>query len=335
MKIIILRFSSLGDILLTTPALTLIRNQYPTAEIIYVTKKKFAGALFLNNNINRVITLDKQSLKELAKEIQENSKDKIDLIIDFHNNLRTHLLTFLLKSNKIIRYKKPYLKRWLLVFFKINLFTNIKPVAWQYMQILVKIGIKPIFTKINIHTEAYPIVSNTNSFIAIAPGATWFTKAWPVDNFLEVVKKILDNTDATVVFLGGETEKPLRDLIQQFITMYKYNERVLNFIGDLTLHQTADVISKSKILLTNDSGLMHIAASFNTKIVALFLSTVPEFGFTPFCESNQFTIISSSLKCKPCNHKGLPKCPTKKFLCATNIKIDVVYTKIYEYYTNL
>ena len=333
MKILIIRFSSLGDILLTTPSLKLIRDQYPHAEITYVTKQKFSEALIFNSNIDHLQLLNKQSLFSFVKEIQPNRKDKIDIVIDFHNSLRSRILTLLLSTNKVVRFKKKYIARWLLVFLKINVLRNMPSIALQYMQVLKKLSITPKQLPVQIyHSKPDIIFPYKKLYITIAPGATWYTKTWPIEYFINLTNKILNSTQVNIVFLGGKNEISIKKIIEK---NYQNNDRVYDFIDTLNINETAYMISQSKILITNDSGLMHIASVFSTKIVALFLSTVPEFGFGPFCSPNNFTIISHSLKCKPCNHKGLNKCKTKKFECAHKITVDEVYSKVENYYKYL
>ena len=323
MKILVIRFSSLGDIILTTPCLRLLKEKYPNSKIYYAVKKKFSGILYKNPEINEVIPLtDRQGILSYSKKIR--AKEKFDLVIDLHNSLRSKILSWRIKKKKILRYKKPYLKRLLLVYLKKNLFSDQESIALSYMRELKELSIEPRVTSSMVYAKKtkktdrlLSMIDKTKSkkIIVVAPGSHWYTKTWPLDRFIEVVHGLLDKTKSSILFLGGDEEKTLgHKLEREFST----NKRVFNQIGKLSLEESAYMLSQSGLLLCNDSGLMHIASAFKIKTVVLFLSTVPEFGFVPFGDYPK-KIISKPLKCKPCNHKGLTKCPEKHFECANHI----------------
>ena len=339
MKILFIRFSSLGDIILTTPCLTLLKESFPSAEIFFATKSDFVEILKENKNIKEIICLNKkESLYSFVKKLRSHNKRKFDLVVDLHNSLRSRLICIVVAKNKVVRYKKPYLKRWLLVYRKINLLPKNFSVALQYMKTCECVGVHPRSIPPTVFYRSSPktkkilsLVQNNHKIIAIAPGSRWYTKTWPLNNFLIVTDMLLQQTDNnmnyTIIFLGSHQEKkPLSKTIENHF-LHQMNKQVFNLIGQLSLAETFYIIKISNLLLCNDSGLMHAASAFNTKILPLFLSTVPEFGFVPIgLQPND--IMSKPLQCKPCNHKGLKKCPKKHFLCAWLIQPKDVITKI-------
>ena len=333
MCILVIRFSSLGDILLTIPCVSLLREKYPKAKIIFATKQIFSTLLIGHKHIDQVSSLSKhESIFSFAKRLKND--EKFDLIVDLHNNLRSQVLRLFLSKKKTLLYKKPYFKRWLLVFFKINLFAKNESVAFRYMQSLKPLKIHPRFIQSWLPKHTFDKIpkmiteAKKNTIIAIAPGARWYTKMWPLEGFFAVTKILLaqKHEHFIVIFLGGSEEKYLSEQIEKELAD-ELEKRVYNFIGTLSLLETSSVLSYAKVLLCNDSGLMHMASMLKVKVLPLFLSTVPEFGFLPLGLSLD-NIISHSLHCKPCDHKGLKKCPQKHFRCAQLIRPEEVSQRL-------
>ena len=122
-----------------------------------------------------------------------------------------------------------------------------------------------------------------------------------------MIQAILIKTDVFILLLGGDEEKHLGCQLEEKFSD-SMNKRMFNQIGKLSLEESAYLLSKSALLLCNDSGLVHVASAFKVRTVVIFLSTIPEFGFIPFGNYPQ-KIISKELECKPCDHKGLKRCP--------------------------
>ncbi len=333
MRVLVIRFSSLGDILLTIPCVFLLREEYPKASIVFATKQTFSELLVAHNDIDQVLCLYRnESIFSFAKRL--NNDGKFDLIIDLHNSLRSQILRLFLSKKKTLIYKKPYFKRWLLVFFKINRLPQNESVAFRYMKTLQPLGIQSRFIQSSFlrqtlnKTPKVITESKKKIMIAIAPGSRWYTKMWPLEGFLTVTKTLLarKHDDSIIIFLGGSEERYLGEKIEkEFVD--ELGKRVYNFIGTLSLLETSSVLSHARVLLCNDSGLMHMASALKVRVLPLFLSTVPEFGFLPIGLSLE-DIISHPLGCKPCDHKGLKKCPQKHFHCAQLIRPEEVSQRL-------
>lgn len=320
MKILIIRFSSLGDVVLTTPLLSLIKEKYPDAQIYYLTKKNFSPILEGNHNIHRIL------LWEEVKKNKESSlyNEKFDYLLDLHNSTRSHFVKWKISYEKKAIYKKPYLKRILLVHWKKNTYKKIISVVWRYMRTLNALDIRPHYRKPQVYPdrpEAKRLTGwNMNKkSLAIAPGSKWFTKRWPEINFIDLITNFMEKyPDWQVILLGGPDErKDSKNIYKAVAKDKKKQGQIFNLVGDFSIRETAFFLKYSQIFLTNDSGLMHVASSFDVHIIALFLSTVPEFGFLPYTSNK--TILSVDLPCKPCDHKGLSHCPKKHFQCAQRI----------------
>lgn len=314
-KILIIRLSSLGDVLLTTPVIRALSKKYPDSQIDYVVKKQYSSSLQYNPLISSLYLYEKEKAKIIKKQIRSK---KYDLVIDLQNNLRSCALTLGLRT-EVKRFKKPTFKKLLLVWTKINLLKEIKSIPIRYAE---KIGLQlddkglDLFTPENIK----PKLTTGKKHIGICPGAKHFTKRWPEEYFIELGNK-LSNQNYTVVIFGGKDDKDLCEAISSKI------ENSINLCNNDDLLQTARDMKQCQHIICNDSGLMHTATAVGVPVTAIFGSTVSEFGFIPYmCEN---TILeNNSLSCRPCSHIGRSSCPQKHFKCMKEINPNKVFDHI-------
>jgi ADP-heptose:LPS heptosyltransferase len=314
LKILLIRFSSIGDIVLTFPVVKAIRKAFPEAKIHFASKKNVETLLLGSEGIDKFHFLS-DSFTDFKKEIKQES---FDYIIDLHNNLRTRRLTFGL-SGKIVRFDKLNLRKWLFTKFKWNTLPKIHVVD-RYLATLKGLGIVPIdqpenhFSiplafQINM-SERFPMLER--NYVAIAIGAQFKTKRVPKEKWLE----ILHEMDEKIVIIGGEMDREVGAwLINQFP-----NKVMINTCGDFNILESASIVSQAKSLLTNDTGMMHIAACFDVQIISIWGNTSPEFGMSPYRpKKNQSDRIFQveGLSCRPCSKIGHQECPKKHFHCMT------------------
>ncbi len=314
MRILVIRFSSIGDILLTSSVPFALRDLYPNAEIVFLTKSSFVSLVQGHPAIHQVVAWDgKEGLRKLARRLGH-----FDLIIDLHYSLRSRILKTLVPHTKYRHFTKPYLRRFLLVHFKLNFYKTVSRVRTRYLDAAGATNTSwPEYLPLQ-EPPAEILVAIGNRYIAIAPGARWQTKQWPPEyfrSFLELFHKAWPSRK--VVLLGGPDES---ETAQQVAEGFAF---VVNAAGRLTLSQTFSVLSRSSGFVTGDSSLMHAGAAFNIPMVALFLSTVTEFGFEP--GGSNTIVLSEKLPCKPCDHKGLSSCPQKHFRCAYLLTPEKVF----------
>jgi heptosyltransferase-2 len=325
-NILIIRFSSIGDILLTTPFVKQIRLAFPSAQITYLVKKEFSSLVEYNPNINTIMAYDSKSgYKGLIK--LKNNLPNFDFIFDLHNNLRSNRITNRYSKEKIFKIQKGKFKRALLVFLKINLYDHIQPVAEKYLNTGKNLGIKDNEEKLELHwngliaSSIKKILENynlsENRYICIAPGAAHFTKMWPVKYSIDLISRILERSNYKIAILGGPREN---NLITEFID----NKNVINLAGRLSLLESAGVIKHSRGIVTNDSGLMHMAAATGKPIIAIFGSTTQELGFFPF-RADATIIENKEIWCRPCTHIGRGYCPLGHFACMKSLSVDYVF----------
>ncbi|GAB4288602.1 MAG: glycosyltransferase family 9 protein [Ignavibacteriaceae bacterium] len=319
-RILVIRLSSLGDILLTTPLLRALKNNFPESEIDFLVKEEYKDTLRLNPNINRLLFYG-QGKNSVDKFISQY-KSYYDLIIDLQNNFRSAQLTLKLKS-PVRRFKKYSFRKWLLVNTKINLLKKMPPIADRYFNTMTEI--KPDGRGPEFYTDKN-FSSGLNglpNLIGIAPGSRHYTKSWPVDYYSELIRNLI-NSKYNVVLLGGADDIELCKLLAED------NPEVINLCKANDLLQIGADLKKCRVLICNDSGLMHLASAVNVPVVAFFGSTVKEFGFLPYKVSN-LILENNLLTCRPCSHIGRSDCPRKHFKCMKEISPGFAFNKILDF----
>jgi ADP-heptose:LPS heptosyltransferase len=318
-KILVLRFSSIGDIVLTTPVVRCLRKKFPDAYIAYATKQAFGEVVASNPYINKVYTFT----GEPREILQDLKNEKFDVIVDLHKNIRS---TRLKKSLGIKAYSFPKLnfKKWLLVNLHINRMPEIHIVD-RYFKAVEKLGVKndgqgldyfiPTDTK---HVDQLIPPTHRNGFVVLVLGAAHATKAIP-QNKLELICK---NIQYPVVLIGGKNEKELGNRVVGNVGAYVYNTA-----GALSLNESAQLIKHSKLVVTPDTGMMHIAAALQKPIISVWGNTVPEFGMYPYLpqgDKQHVVFENRNLRCRPCSKIGYDKCPKGHFKCM----MDLDYEKL-------
>ncbi len=309
MKILIVRFSSIGDIVLTTPVIRAIHAQRPDIEIHYLTKNAFRSILEKDERIHTLHTYTKK-LDEVIPRLQ---KENFDYIIDLHNNLRTFRLKNKLKRPSTA-FKKLNIQKWLLVNFKIKMKPN--HVVDRYFDAATPLGIQ------NDHHHGSIILPQTfdvstfgleaKNYVAVAIGAQFATKITPTEVLVEILKDI----QAPIVLLGGPTDVERAEAIEKALA--PTDIQLVNTVNQCKLMDSVELVRQAKVLLTHDTGLMHFGASFGTPIVSIWGNTVPELGFAPYYpqQPELYSIHEvEGLSCRPCSKIGHKSCPKKHFNC--------------------
>lgn len=324
MKILIVRFSSIGDIVLTTPVVAALKTQLKNVEIHYLTKKSFRSILEHNPHIDRLITIDKEPKEVLSILKSEN----YDYLIDLHRNIRTLKLKWEL-GVKSYAFPKLNIKKWLLVNFKWKMMPDVHIVD-RYFDTVKVLGVVNEHKNCEYYLSMEDEVSTESelglapkSYIAIAIGAQFVTKQVPIEKWVEILTEIND----PIVLLGGKMDEEKSNTLIQKLP----NKQIQSACGKFSLNQSASIVQQAKVLATNDTGLMHIATCFNTKVVSIWGSTVPELGMYPYYPKNEelFSIHEvKNLSCRPCSKIGYQKCPKGHFDCMMKQNIELISEKI-------
>ena len=311
-KFLIIRFSSIGDIVLTTPVVRNLKQQVEGAEVHYLTKKEYVGILETNPFVDKVHVLD-DSFADLLPKLKA---EYYHYVIDLHKNLRT------LRVKRALRFasfsfNKINWEKWLMVNLKINKMPDIHIVD-RYMD-TVKAFIENndlkgldyfIPEKDEVDIESLPN-NFSDGYIAFAIGAQHATKRLPDEKIISICKKI----NKPIVLLGDNLDKVVANKVVTAV-----GNNIYNVCGKFNLNQSASLVKQADTVITHDTGLMHVAAAFKKKIISIWGNTIPEFGMYPYLSGKGSTIIETKgLKCRPCTKIGFSKCPKKHFKCMNDI----------------
>ena len=317
-KILVIRFSSIGDIVLTSPVLRCIKTQLNEVELHYLTKKSFESVLSANPHIDKLHFFEK-SLSDCIKEI---TSENFAYLIDLHHNLRT----LLIKSKLGVRsssFDKLNWQKWLLVNFKKNVLPPVH-IVYRYLQTVEFLGVKndnlgleyflqKEYTLVNMLPESH------QNYIAVVIGAQHGTKRLPEEKLIELCTKL----NQPLVLLGGPEDAERGQRIAQAA-----GNHVFNACGKFKLDESAFLVKMSDKVITHDTGLMHISAAFNRPIFSIWGNTVPEFGMYPYKTDFSSVFQVGNLSCRPCSKIGHETCPKGHFDCMKKINLNEIVTSI-------
>jgi heptosyltransferase-2 len=336
-KTLIIRFSSVGDVVLSSLLLRVFRKKFPDAQVDYLIKSEYADLVRHNPHISKTIEYPSNtSLHDLLKLRRQLHTDNYDLVVDIHGSLRSRFLTWGIPN--VVRFNKRKLARFLLVKFKINAyerFGGAPSVALRYIEPVADFGVADdgeglecFFPDESLERVEQVIkssgISATPLFIGICPSAKHNTKMWLKARFAETADHLLKKEEAAILLFGSSGDEERRcNEIGRMIKGENPQATVINLAGKLSLLETAAALDKCALVLSNDSGLMHIAAARRKKVVAIFGSTVKELGFFPF-GTKSIVVENNQLDCRPCTHIGLSACPKGHFKCMNDISTDHV-----------
>jgi heptosyltransferase-2 len=323
--ILAIRFSAIGDILLTTPLFRAIRLRHPGARIAVLTKRQYTPLLSDNPNVNEVFGIaENDSMRHLADEIRSVNYSHI---LDLHGNLRTLALRAL-APGPWTGYSQHRLARTALILTKRNFYGKAAPVAERYFEAAASLDVWPddappeFFLAHGVEEEVETRLQKLGlgdapALVAIAPGAAHATKRWPPLSWIELAME-LRKTGAEVVVVGGPADAKLAQWIARDV-----GPGAASVAGLLSLQETGAVIKRSAALISGDTGVMHMATGVGTPVVALFGPTVREFGFFPY-KSKRAEVVELSLGCRPCSAHGSARCPLGHHRCMKEISIAAV-----------
>ena len=310
-KVLIIRFSSIGDIVLTSPVARCLKIQFPEAEIHFLTKKRNADLLVANPYIDKIQVLE----DSLPQAIQHLKNEKYDFIIDLHNNLRS-LRVKLGLHVKSFSFNKLNINKFLLTRFKIqtmpqgHIVDRNLATLHHFKVINDGKGLDHFIpTEDEIEISDLPETFR-NGYIAVVLAGTYTTKKVPVEKFRQLFR---DNYPC--ILLGGKNEHALAAEILQ----WKIGN-ILDFTGKLRINQSASLVKNARLVISNDTGLMHIAAAYHKKILSIWGNTVPELGMSPYMPGEGSEILEvKGLTCRPCSKLGYNECPLKHFRCMNDL----------------
>lgn len=310
-KILIVRFSSIGDIVLTSPVVRCLKKQWDgDVEVHFLTKKNFHAVVAHNPYIHKIHTIEK-GLDEVIGDLQSTG---FDYVIDLHNNIRSAQVKRKLKA-KAFTFRKLNVQKWLLVNLKTNRMPDVHIVD-RYMDTVSALGIKNDGEGLDhfigdddaLDLSVLP-ESHQKPFVAWVIGGAHATKAMPAEKIISIAKRIT----VPIVLLGGKSEVEMGDAIADAV-----GTNVYNACGKFGINQSAALVKLAGKVITNDTGLMHIASAYRKDILSVWGNTVPELGMYPYLpegKGSSLILQVDGLKCRPCSKIGYDKCPKGHFRC--------------------
>lgn len=324
MKILVIRFSSIGDIVLASPVIRCLKKQL-NAEVHFLTKKSMKAVTEHNPYIDKFFYFD-NNLTEIKQQLKT---ERYDYVVDLHKNFRTFSIKLALRT-KTLTYRKESLRKFLLTKLHINVMMD-KHITQRSLDTVALLGVKDdgkgldyfIGEKDNLPLEAIPL-THRFGYIAVVIGGSYFTKKMPVEKLQELCAKI----EHPIILVGGKEDVWEAEQIEK-----ADNIKIYNACGKFNLNQSADLVRKAKLVISHDTGLQYIACAFNRPVLAIWGGTSPELDVEPYyskdVQQGKFTyqnFIVEGLSCQPCSNFGLKKCPRGHFKCMKNQDVESIKT---------
>ncbi|MHC1736506.1 MAG: glycosyltransferase family 9 protein [Ignavibacteriaceae bacterium] len=318
-NILIIRLSSLGDVLLTTPLIRSLKGRYKDLKIDFLVKKEYSEVFQNNPYLNKVFLLDTKA-SDTNIELSQ-----YDLIVDLQNNFRSKKLTRGFKK-RIVRFNKHSMDKFLLVHFKYNRLKGIPGIPVRYAETIGKDLLDGKGLDLFLPKDIMSRVLREKKTIGICPGSRHFTKRYPAEKFI-AAGNLLAKEGYRIAVFGGKDERGICAEIAGKIS------NGIDLSTENDLFQTAADMKMCEGIICNDSGLMHVACAAGVPVITIFGSSVREFGFAPY-NNRHFLIERKELRCRPCSHIGLEKCPKKHFRCMQEILPDEVSNSLIKLINN-
>ena len=328
-----MRFSSIGDIVLTTPLVRALRRRFPAARLDFAIKQEFAELMQTNPHLTTVYGYDKRSgMSGLLAFAQQLRRNRYDLFVDLHNNFRSYLLRFLTLPAQIVSYAKQILRRTLFVQTGLNRYGKIFQMPERYLQAVARLGVVNDAAGLELFpTEAHwakvaalfrqANLEDSALAIGFGPVAAHPLKQWPVERYIELAQQLVQRENARILLFGGPADV---STVSRMAAQIPHAPIVL--CGNLSLLESAAAIRRCAVFVGNDTGTIHLAAAMQRKVVVLFGPTVEEFGYYPYRTPAQ--VISKPLSCRPCTHTGKGVCKIKTHACMATITPAEVFEAV-------
>ncbi len=319
LRILCVRFSSIGDVLLTTPLVRALHRRHPDAELHFVTKRAMAPLVVENPHLTRVIELEPhERITDLARRLRALGPTHG---LDLHGSVRSQALRWLVPC-PWSGYSKRKLARTTLIATKINIYGKQVPVPERYFEAARALDVAPdggppeffLAPSARAHLKHWltDIGLDQKPFAVIAPGAAHATKRWPTEHWQALTER-LHQVGYGVVAVGGPADRELVSAL---------GAHVINVAGEFTLQETGACLARAAVVVSGDTGVMHMATGVGTPVVALFGPTVEPFGFFPY--TRRAAVLERDLGCRPCSAMGTERCPLGHHRCLEEILPDEV-----------
>lgn len=318
-KILVIRFSSIGDIVLCSPVFRLLKLQW-NSEIHWLTKSKYQFVNEHNPHIDKIYTFE-NDYKNLLRELRS---ENYDLIIDLHKNLRSWRFKRSIASPSI-SFDKRNIQKWILVNLRWDWMKEPRHLVDRYLEALKPLGILDDGEGLDYFYGDAKNPLEGKRYIAYGIGGTYHTKKMPAQEIIRHFGQL----PLPLVLLGGKTELEDARIIEEFL-----GDRCINMVDQCDLHTTGKILDDAEYVISHDTATMHMAAAFRKKILSIWGATAPELGMTPYLPEqfadNSVILEKSNLSCHPCSKLGNHECPKGHFKCMKALDQGYVQVKINE-----
>jgi ADP-heptose:LPS heptosyltransferase len=327
-KILIIRFSSIGDIVLASPVFRCVKKQMQDVEIHFLTKSAYKIVTAANPYIDKFYYYN-DNMKQLQEQLKA---EKYDYVIDLHNNIRSNKIKKYLKV-ETYTIDKLTLEKFLLTNLNIDVMPN-RHITQRSLDAVLSLGVVDdgggldyfVAKEDEVKPDDIP-TGHLAGFIAIVIGATHFTKRFPIPKIIELCSKI----DHPIILLGGKEDAENGKIIADTNSL-----KIYNACGKFTISESADIVSKAKLVISNDTGMQYIACALKRPVLALWGGTTPDLDVEPYYGNNFMSNIQKpiyenvvlNLSCQPCSKYGLKACPKEHFNCMQKIDVDGLVEKV-------
>ncbi|MDZ4711183.1 MAG: glycosyltransferase family 9 protein [bacterium] len=332
-KILIIQTAFLGDVILTLPLVQVLNQKFPKSKIDFLCIPQTSGLLKNNPFINETIVYDKRnsgnrSLDELIKTLKSN---EYDVIISPHRSFRSSMISYFSKARNTISFNTSSFS--FLYRHRVSYFGSSHEIQ-RNLKLLEPLGIiedsiiqPELFPGTEEETKVNEFflenkIDQKEKIIAVAPGSVWFTKRFPEEKFVKLCDLLSEN-EFRIILIGGKDDEKYCS----FIKKKSINRNIINAAGNFSILESAEIIKRSALLVSNDSAPLHIADAVGTPVIAVFGATIPQFGFYPYGKKDVI-IETNGLKCRPCSIHGGNKCPIGTFVCMKNIEEERIAVSI-------
>ena len=333
-EILVLRLSSLGDVVLASSFLRSCREHFPSAHVTFVVRDDLAELAAALPGVERVVAVPRRlGIAALLRLGAELARRPYAHVFDLHHGMRSRLLVRGLGARRRDGFGKQALPRWVLVHLHRDIYGRYggsRPLRARMLEPLRGLGLHPQLHDTQIvvpaaarqRAEALLRAAGVRAgelLIGVAPGARWPSKCWPAERYAALLRRLAESTDLRFLLVGGAAERPLA-----FITALGAPERCLDLSGQIDVLETAAILERCAALLGNDSGLLHVAEAVGRPVLAFFGPTAPEFGYAPYRAASR--LLRQPPPCSPCSKNGSRPCSRPTHECMENISVEAAYT---------
>ena len=317
LSILVVRFSSIGDILLTTPLIRALKRRHPEARLVFATKRAFAPLIADNPHVAQVVALEpEEPVRHFAARLRAFAPTHT---LDLHGSLRSLALRALV-GGRWRGYRKRKLSRAVLISTKIDIYKTHTPVAERYFEAAQDLDVRPdggppeFFLGAGARARAAEWLAARGlgraRVAALAPGAAHFTKRWPLAHWAALAERLRAAGYAPVI-VGGAADRGVAQRLA---------DQAPSVAGEFSLQETGALLAASAVVVSGDTGVMHMATAVRVPLVALFGPTVSQFGFFPYHPAAPHAVLEVAIDCRPCSAQGGDRCPMGHHRCLVDIQ---------------